>query len=225
MEPNTKLWYFENFNLLDALSMKEKMRLSDRAAMRNANKHEVIYFAEDPSSNIYFLKQGKVKVSTFSEEGKEMILSILGPGEVFGELALAGQTKRDHTAMATEDAIICSISIEELAEMLQKNSAFNLRVIKLIGIRLKKIETRLESMVFKTAPDRIKAFIRDLVDEYGREVGHEKEVKLNLTHQDIANLTATSRQTVTTVLNDLEKDNIILYDRKRILIRDYQALL
>lgn len=224
MSDKTKLWYFENFNFLDALSMKEKMELAEKSGMRKAPKNQVIYFPEDASDSIFFLKDGRVKVSNMSEDGKEMTLAILGPGEVFGEMALTGVGTRNHIAEATEDTIICNISLDEMAEMMERNPKINWQLTKLIGLRFKKIQNRLQNLVFKSAPDRIRAFIKELAEDHGRKVGHEVEVKLNLTHQDIANLTATTRQTVTLVMRDLASQNLILYDRKRILVRDLEAL-
>ena len=224
MSDKTKLWYFDNYNFLDALSMDEKMEMAERAGMRKALKNQVIYFPEDPSNAIYFLKEGRVKISNMSDEGKEVILAILGPGEVFGEMAVTGEGPRNHIAEATEDTVICNISIEELAEMMAKNPSINMQLTKLIGVRFKKIQSRLQNLVFKSAPDRIRAFIKEMVEDYGRQVGHEREVKLKLTHQDIANLTATTRQTVTLVMRELAEQNIILYDRKRILVRDIDKL-
>lgn len=224
MSAQAKLWYFENYNFLEALSMKEKMELAEKAGMRKAPKNQVIYFPEDPSNSIYFLKEGRVKISNMSEEGKEVILAILGPGEVFGEMAVTGEGPRNHIAEATEDTIICNISTEELGEMMALNPKINMQLTKLIGLRFRKIQSRLQNLVFKSAPDRIRAFIKEMVEDHGRKVGHEREVKLSLTHQDIANLTATTRQTVTLVMRELAEKNVILYDRKRILVRDLDAL-
>ncbi len=219
-----KLWYLENFNILKALSKEEMMKLNERTRMRNCHKNEVIYLPYEKSNTIYFLKEGKVKISSVSEDGKEMIHAILGQGEIFGELAITGQGERKQIAEATEDALVCSIDVNEFSEFMQSNSRLNLSITKIIGFRLRKIQARLESLWFKSAPERIRSFIKDLTDEHGRDVGDEKSVNLNLTHQEIANLTATTRQTVTSTLNDLEKKGIILYDRKRILIKQYDKL-
>ncbi|PCJ83759.1 MAG: hypothetical protein COA57_10510 [Flavobacteriales bacterium] len=224
MDASTKLWYLENFNLLESLNMAEKMSMSEKISDKSLEKGQVIYFPGDTSATVYFLKKGKVKISKISDEGKEMIIAILGPGEIFGELAIAGQEEHDQIAEATEDAMICSMSIQLMEEMLEQYPKLNLSMTKLIGLRLKKVQSRLEALCFKSAPQRIKHYIKELVEEYGRDVGYEKEVKLSLTHQDIANLTATTRQTVTLVMRELEKDNIILYDRRRILVRDMNAL-
>ena len=220
-----KLWYLENFNILNALSNKEMMKLNDRTKMRNCHKNEVIYLPYEKSNTLYFLKEGKVKIASVSEDGKEMIHAILGQGEIFGELAIADdQSERRQIAEATEDALICSIDVKEFGEFMQNNSNLNLSITKAIGFRLRKIQARLESLWFKSAPERISSFIKDLADEHGKDNGDEKVVQLNLTHQEIASLTATTRQTVTSTLNDLEKKEIIIYDRKRILIKKYDQL-
>jgi CRP-like cAMP-binding protein len=197
------------------------------AAMRDVPKNQILYFSEDSANSVYLLKKGKVKVSILSPDGREVILAFLGPGEVFGELSLTGQEKREEIAEVTEDAVICRIEIHDFESMMEKNPKFNLQVTKLIGFRLKKIQNRLENLIFKTAEQRVKSFIRETVLEFGREIAgdqNQRVVELKLTQEDIAKLTATSRQTVTTVFSDLEKKGIIKYDRKRIFVKDMKAL-
>jgi len=167
-----------------------------------------------------------VKISKYSENGNEIILAILGPGEIFGELAITGQNAGDEVAEIVEDSIICELSTEDMRQMLETNPKFNLQITKLIGLKFKKIQNRLESLYFRSAPDRIREFIKELATEHGEKTGKENEtaVKLNLTHEDIAKLTATTRQTVTSVFNELEKQGIIEYSRKQILIKDIARL-
>jgi len=197
---------------------------SRQAGFRKVAKHQVIYAVGEFASSIYYLKEGRVKISQLSEDGKEIILDILQAGEIFGEMAATGEQTRDHIAEATEDAVIGSLSVAEFTELMRKDPAINMQLAKLIGVRMLRTQERLQSLVFMTAAERVCQFIKDMIDRYGRKVGHEQEVKLRLTHQDIANFTATTRQTVTLVLRQLEKKNIILYDRTRILVRDYEAL-
>lgn len=218
------LWYFENFNFLDSLSMKEKMELSGQAKMMEAKKDQTIYLPSDVSNSIYFLKEGKVKISSFSDDGKELIYAILGPGEIFGELAIAGESNREQIAATTEDAVICYVNVNEFENFLANHPRLSLQITKLIGFRLKKVRSRLERMWFKSAAERVKGLLFDLIEEHGRKIGDEREIRLNLTHQDIANLAATTRQTVTTTFNELEREGIITYDRKRILVRKPEEL-
>lgn len=224
MSEKTKLWYLENFNLLSSLKMTEMEELSNMAAMRNCVKNQIIYFTDDPSDKIYFLKQGKVKLSRYAEDGREIIVAFLGPGEIFGELAIGGQHQRVETAEATENSVICILNAKEMEMMLEKNPKFNLSITKLIGLRLQKIESRLASLIFKSSDQRINSFIYDSAIEHGTKTDEGIEVSLRLTHENIAKLTATARPTVSAVFSDLEKRNIIEYNRKRILVKDMNAL-
>ncbi len=226
MDVEKKLWYFNNFNILSALSDEEKMQISKMMVHKDTLKKEIVHFSEDSANRIYFLKKGKVKISKYSVEDKEMILSILGPGEIFGETGVLGEKAYGTVAEVIEDAIICSLTIGQLERMLKKNPAFNFSVTKFIGLRYLKVQSRLESLVFKTAPERIRGFIKEMADEHGKTLvnGTEIVVKLKLKHEDIAKLTATTRQSVTTELNNLEKNGVILFDRKRILVKDYSQL-
>jgi CRP-like cAMP-binding protein len=226
MDLEKKLWYFNGFNMLSVLSDEEKMQISKMVIDKETSKKEIVHFSDDSADKIYFLKKGKVKISKYSEQDKEMILSILGPGEIFGETGVTGQKAYGSVAEVLEDAVICSLSIHQLEGMLKKNPAFNFSVTKFIGLRYLKVQSRLESLVFKTAPERIRGFIKEMADEHGKTLinGTEIVVKLKLKHEDIAKLTATTRQSVTTELNNLEKKGVILFDRKRILVKNYSEL-
>ncbi|MBD79551.1 MAG: cAMP-binding protein [Crocinitomicaceae bacterium] len=189
--------------------------------MRSMEKGKYIFFPDDPSKVVFLLKKGKVKIGSFSNDGKEIIKAILEPGEIFGEMAIMGQEKRKDFAQAlTNDVRFCAIGVEEMREMLISNPKLGFEVTKTIGDRLQKIERRLESLVFKDARQRILEFILNNALEKGMTVGFGLKLKHELTHQDIANLTATSRQTVTIILNELREMELINFDRKSILIHD-----
>jgi len=223
----TKIWFLENFSMLQVLSPEEMKLMDTMATMRDAPRNQVLYFSEDSANSVYLLKKGKVKISKISSDGREVILAILGPGEVFGELSITGQEKREEIAEVTEDAIICKVDLPDFESMMEKNPKFNMQVTKLIGFRLKKIQNRLENMIFKTSEQRVKSFIKETVLELGRDIlgeDNQKVVELRLTQEDISKLTATSRQTVTTVFSDLEKRGVIKYDRRRIFVKDMKAL-
>ncbi len=225
MSDRSKLWYLENFNMLSGLTAAEMVEVEDKTIMMNAKKGQFIYFPEDPSKSVFFLKEGRVKIGNTSEEGRENIKAILQPGEVFGELSLAGEEKRDDFAQALDNnVVICAMSLEDMEALMERNPNMAMRVTKLIGTRLRKMERRLRSLIFKDARTRIIDFIREMAEENGIPVGDEVLVRHSLTHQDIANLTASSRQTVTTVFNELKGKNIINFERKRIMVRDVDKL-
>lgn len=220
-----KSWYFENFNIFQALCMEERVKLACRAYQWHAKKGESVFLMGQPSHTVYILKEGKVKIAACAADGREQIIYILHPGEIFGELALAEEGTRNSFALTLEPSYICAVALDHFQEVLQENPSFNLQITKLIGRRLSKLQSRLTALCFKSASERIRSMIGELAEQYGRRIGQEIEIKLHLKHEEIAQLTATSRQTVTSVLNELSKQSIILFDRRRILIRDMEALL
>lgn len=107
---------------------------------------------------------------------------------------------------------------------MRDHSGLNLFLMKIMGSRVLEMEQRLESLIFKDSRTRIIEFVHQLGEKKGQRVGFDTLVRKFLTHQEIANLTATSRQTVTTVLNELRNDNLLTFDRNRLLIRDMEKL-
>lgn len=225
MQSESKLWYLQNILLFQNLPKKEMMFVETRSTMKHPEKNQYIYFPEDPSKTLYFLKSGRIKIGSVSSEGKEIIKAILHPGEVFGELSVAGEEKRADFAQALDgDVIICAMSVMDMMEMMEMNPSLALRITKLIGFRLKKIERRLEALVFKDTRDRIIDFLKEIALEKGQRIGDQIFIKLKLTHQDIGNLTGTARQTVTSILNDLKNEGIINFDRSTIIVNDVNKL-
>jgi CRP/FNR family transcriptional regulator, cyclic AMP receptor protein len=183
-----------------------------------------IYLQHEEANKIFYLAKGKIKVSTYSSAGKEMTKRFVSEGEIFGELTLLGNEKHGDFAFAFEESVVYSITIKELHHKMQQSPSLSLFIINKIGQILIKTEKRIEALVFQSSRDRIISFLKGLANEKGTRVGYEILVKDWLTHQEIANLTATSRQTVTTILNELRADNLIYFTRSKLLIRDFEKL-
>lgn len=225
MGDNSKLWYFEDVDLFEILCPTKSSNLQEKHNPNLYQKDEYIYFPNDASLNIYMIADGRVKIGTYIDDGKEVVKSILGKGELFGELALAGEDKRADFAQAMDDNTrVCPMTIDGLKDLMRDNQQLSLKIFKILGFRLRKMERRIESLVFKDARTRIVEFLKEMAEEKGQKVGFEMMIKNHLTHKDIASLTGTSRQTVTTVMNELRDQNIINFDRRRILIRDMAKL-
>lgn len=216
------LWYLENIDLPKILCPKKQSKMEHPSSMYK--KGEYIYFPNDKSDKIYFITEGRVKIGTYSDGGKEITKVILGKGEVFGELALTGEERRRDFAYVMEDTDVCIVTAEQMKSLFRDYNSLQSFFLKLMGSRVIEMENRLEALVFKDSRTRIIDFLADLGKKKGQAVGTETLVKRFMTHQDIANLTATSRQTVTTVLNDLRDKNLISFNRSRLLIRDLARL-
>ncbi|MEP1035212.1 Crp/Fnr family transcriptional regulator [Ekhidna sp.] len=225
MSEERNLWYFEDTDLFEVLCPKKTPYLEERHLPGVYKKDDFIYFKDQSSENIYMVSSGRVKIGTYGPDGKEIVKAILTRGEIFGELALAGEEKRQDFAQAMDnDTHVCSMTIEDLQNLMVDNKDLNLKILKIVGFRLRKTERKIESLVFKDARTRIVDFLREMAEEKGQKVGFEMMIKNHLTHKDIASLTGTSRQTVTTVMNELREKNLINFDRRRILIRDLDKL-
>lgn len=225
MGEKSNIWYFEETDLYEILCPHKTPGLEEKHHPNIYNKDEFIYFPDDVSANIYLVANGRVKIGSYTSDGKEIIKAILSKGEIFGEMALTGEEKRNDYANAMDsNTRVCPMGIEDLQTLMKDNKQLSLKIFKIIGLRFKKLERRIESLVFKDARTRIIEFLKEMAEEKGQKVGFEMMIKNHLTHKDIASLTGTSRQTVTTVMNELREDNIINFDRRRILIRDMERL-
>jgi CRP-like cAMP-binding protein len=227
MQAHSKLWYLENFNLRHILTLKERKRIAGTAVMQHMSRKEVLYFPAETWDCVYILKEGKVKIYRQTPDGKEIILNIISPGELFGELGIAGQQEREEVAEVLEDAIVCSIALKDMQELMQCMPNLNTEILKRLGSREKKVQNRLESLICKNVEQRIRSLIREIAQEHGRVIAGNPgqiEVKSGLTHAEIAKLTATCRQSVSSLLRELEKQDLIKYDRRRIYIKDLSLL-
>ncbi len=225
MSNASALWYFESVNLYDVLCPHKVKSMAERHTFNYFKKDQFIYFPDEPAQYIYMIADGRVRIGRYIDDGKEVVTAILGMGEIFGELALAGEEKRSDFAQAMEDkTTVCPLSIEDLKQLMYDNRELSFKMLKLVGLRLMKLERKLELLVFKDARTRIIEFLKDSASWKGKKVGYETLIPTRLTHKDIAALTGTSRQTVTTILNELKEKNLINFDRKKILVRDLANL-
>jgi CRP-like cAMP-binding protein len=213
------------FPLFECLNDEEKRRLEDMAEYKVKPKFSYLYLPDEPSDNIFFLAKGMVKIATHSEDGKEVIKSITQPLAMFGELGIIGEARRQDLAQALREEVhVYQLRVEDLKKLMRINFTLCDRIMGLFGNRLLRAENKLESLIFKDARTRIIEFIKDSVERSGRRIGYEMLLKHSLTHQDIANITCTSRQTVTLVLNKLRKSDLIYFNRGKILVRDMARL-
>lgn len=223
----TKLWHVDSIQLFEGLSYDDKLKIERFVQTKSYPKNTIIYNIDDNANDIYFVITGRVKLANNSNNGKENIKSIVYEGDLFGEIGLIDEDcfskRNDFSQTMGDDAVICSISYDNMRLLMQDYPSLNKKIVKKISRRLKRTEHRLESIMFKDARSRLIDFIKDLAKDLGKPVGHEVLVKHRLTHQEIASITAISRQKVTTLLNELKQENLIYLERKSLLIRDMEV--
>ena len=168
---------------------------------------------------------GVVKNGTVNKEGREVIKNLFYPGEMFGELGISGIAERpDFAGTFKAGADVLHVPLEAIKELIKRNPEVGQRMIEKLGERLTRSEKRLEELVFNDARTRIIDFIKEQKDRCGSAYGDEIMVNHGFTHQDMANITGTSRQLVTIVLNELRRKKVINFDRTSILIKDLKDL-
>jgi CRP/FNR family transcriptional regulator, cyclic AMP receptor protein len=220
----SNMWYLENIDAEGIFCPQKLGSPSKTHAHKVFKKGEHIFEPNEASDKLYFISSGRVKIGTDTQGEKSITKAILEPGEIFGEMAMMGESHRRDFAIALEEAHICEISRDAMTSLFMEHNPLYLFMMNLIGSRAQQMEKRLESLVFKDSRSRIIEFLVDLNERKGSRVGYEWVVRRFITHQEIANLTATSRQTVTTILNELKNKNLITFNRKRLLIRDLEKL-
>jgi CRP-like cAMP-binding protein len=221
MKSESVLGNISRIPVLSVLNSDELEELLAKAKKREIPRFSNIYSPGSSSDNIYFLVKGVVKIAIQSDHGREAIKSILDAPGMFGEQAITGESFHDEFAMAMQDGVVVlELGIKDFRELMAKNHKVSEAVIAFLGKKVKQIERRLESQIFKNARDRIIDFITESACKRGHRVGYDWFLKRNLTQQEIANYTGTSRQTVTEVFNELKKANQIYFNRNKILIRD-----
>lgn len=187
------------------------MRISEILEMDNISKGEPIKFGSEHKNCVFFLKRGSIKIL---DTTNNTVKYVVKRGNIFGELGLYGkETVSNEAAYALEDSVICYIESKKMEELMEKHKSLKNGVLKIYGLRIKKLERRLHDLLFKDSSTRIKEFIIDYIEEFGETNETGKLVAKNLlSHKDIANLTNTSRQTVSNVLSTMRKEKIIDYD-------------
>lgn len=226
MEKHTIIDFLSQYPLFANLTTEEFNKILPKVEFEDYKKNEKIYSINDKSDRIYFLAKGSVKLSNVSEDGRELIKAILHPMAVFGESSIGNQKFRLENAICMEEKVsLAYIPVRDLRILMIQNRVLSNNFIRLLSDKLFNTEQKFENLIFKDARSRIIEFLKDSADKQGRKVGLEMLVKHSLTQQDIANITGTSRQTVTSVLNELKKENLIHFNRKSILIRDMARLV
>ena len=216
------IWFFEEKNMFNMLCPHKFKEYKNQHSFSQYKKQDFIYFESDNANKVYLIEKGKVKIGYYTEEGDEVVKAILTKGELFGEKAILGAEQRDEFAMSIDNTTsICPVGVDTMHELMRDNRTFSFRIYKLIGFRLKRLERRLESIMFKDAETRVEEFIQELATEYGYCCPNTGDtvIKHPYTQKDIANLIGTSRPTFNTIMNKLKSIGKIDFNRSEIRLK------
>ena len=220
------LWFFDDVNLFRVLCPHKFKAYKKNHDFDAYKKKDYIYFEEDSANKVYLIEKGKVKIGYYSEDGEEVVKAILTRGEIFGETAILGESIREEFAQSIDNnTSICPVGVNTMHDLMRNNQTFSLKIYKVIGFRLRKLERRLQLLLFKDAKTRLLEFLDELCSDYGYdcEKTGDKVIHRPYTQKDIASLIGTSRPTLNILLNELKEENVIQFTRKEIRIHKKSA--
>ena len=210
--------------LFSTLTDDEFTQLAHVFVTRAYRKGQIIFLEEETGNYMYLVLSGKVKVSKAGTGGKETILAIHRSGDFFGEMSLLDGKTAPATVSAMEDAKIISISGSDFHKYLLHNEKVLLQIINVLCARLRQV-WQTQSLSSSTADARIRRGIYELAKRHGVRDAHGTIIDLKITHQELAEMVGTSRETVTRVLARLREQGIIEIDQRRMTLIDADALL
>lgn len=224
MAAHSKLWYLERFRLLDVLTEAQKRQVAEMTRMLELRRGQRIYLPSDPSDQLFLLKAGVVRISTLDSDHNETILTFLYPGDIFGELAVVEDAPRGHLATAHEDVVLCAMDRHLLVRLIQDTPALGYQITKLMGFRLRRFQTRIEELLFKSAHARVAHALLDMAAEYGIQDNEGVLIPIRLNQRDLGNLVGLARETVNAVLHDFKERGLVNAQRRSIRITDPSRL-
>lgn len=212
-----KIGYLKTIDIFQDLSKEEMLKMEKSVTMSTCKAGKVFFRPEDTAQVLFILKKGRVQFYKISAEGKKLIVSTIGPETVFGEMSILGQELYNTFAEAVDDCLLCVMSRYDVERLILKTPQVGLRLMKVLSGRLKESETRLEELAFKSITGRLATLLLRLCEDQG-------SVIKGYTHQDLADMIGTYRETATQTLNAFKSAGFIEIGRKRIKIIDSAGL-
>ncbi|MEQ8210483.1 MAG: Crp/Fnr family transcriptional regulator [Lacipirellulaceae bacterium] len=219
-----RLWFLKRCDLFQRLRPDQLQQVELRSRARDFPRNTPIYLPADHADGVMLLVRGRVKIGSFTEEGKQTILAFIEPGELFGELSLMGGEEREEYAETVEKSTIVAIPREVMQELMSQNPEVSLGVTKLFGLRRQRVERRLKYLLFRSNRERLVHLLLELAEAYGKRTAEGIELKIKLSHQDLASVIGSTRETVTVVLGELQNEGKIQLGRRKIILTELARL-
>ena len=219
-------WKMVNFlkqiPLFTSLKDEELEAINKLSLNNTCPKDTVILLEDEEGDTLFIIVKGKVKVTTFSESGKEVIFSLLSEGDFFGDMSLLDGNPRSATVISIKDSELRLIRRNDFKNLMEKHPGIALKLLEELTSRLRKADERIESLAFLDVTGRVAGILLQLADERGEKLKKGVVIKSRPTHQELANMVGTTRETVTRVLKQLEIKKYITVDGKDITIPDVE---
>ena len=208
----------KKYPLWATLSNEEYHELDVSNNFKQATEGEFIYFEAFNHNNIYFLKNGNIRLGYLDQAGNKIIKDVLCAGDFFGQISLEKDNLDGEFAQAVKsDVSICAFTIDSFNALLKKKPELAISYSKMIGLRMRRFQNRLVNILQKDARTRLLLFLQQLLHDAPEKMqGLNNDIQIPgyLTHEEIGQLIGSSRQTVTTILNDFKEEGLLKHERK-----------
>jgi len=212
----------KNLPLFGELEDGDMREIWEQVHTRTYKKGNIILFEEDPGDSLFIINEGKVKITRLSEEGKEVILSILGEGEFFGEMSLLDGESRSANVIALSDSEVFILKRQNFLEIIHKNPQIAITLLEELARRIRKSDQQIEFLSLSDAENRVALTLLRLAEESGTfKMGQVTIDELPM-QQDMANMSGTSRETISRMLSDFKDKEYIDRKGKKLIILDYE---
>jgi CRP-like cAMP-binding protein len=205
--------------LFKTLDQEECARFAELVREKSYPKGSVILFEDDPGDSLFIVREGRVKVVLVAEDGREVILGILGVGDHFGELALIDDQPRSAHVIAMEESTLLVLRRDDFRKRVEASPSVAWSLLAELSRRLRRADGKIGSLVLLDVPGRIARMLLDAADDGGSAM-----IEKPLTHQTIAHLIGASRETVSRAMREFQDSGWITTERRRIRLTDRPAL-
>jgi CRP-like cAMP-binding protein len=205
--------------LFTDLEEGELARFAEVTREREYPRNSVILFEDDPGDALYIVSSGQVKVVLIGEDGREVILSVLGDGDFFGEMSLIDDEPRSAHVIAMKDSRLLVLRREDFQVQLERHPSVALKLLRVLVQRLRRADEKIGSLVLLDVNGRVAQLLLDLAEESGGP-----RITRKLTHHTIAQMIGSSRETVSRAMRELVERGFIEVSRREITIRDNESL-
>jgi len=218
------LWYLKKIPILAELGPEVLARLSERIQLREVRRREVVYLPGDPGNSMFIVNGGRIKISKVTRDGKALTLNYVGPSEIFGETCLIEGGPREEMAEAMENSMITELERTDVERLLQSHAQLGFQMTRILAQRRRELENKLETLVFRDVTSKLAELLLALAEEYGVEDSRGTMVALKITHQELANLIGSTRETVSLTLSQFKRKHLICTEGRKVIISDAESL-
>ncbi|REJ90637.1 MAG: Crp/Fnr family transcriptional regulator [Planctomycetota bacterium] len=219
-----KLWYLKNCPLFERLTSAQVVAVEGASHARRFSRGEMIYMPADAGDCVFLVSSGRVKLYHITADGKQALLALIDPGEVFGELAVVDGGAREEFAEVMEPALVVKIPRDVIQSLMEQHSGVALGVTKLMGLRRQRVERRLKSLLYRSNRDRLIHLLLELAEKYGVRTQEGIQIGVKLSHQELASIIGSTRETVTVVLGELQNEGRLIIRRRQIVLQELETL-